>query len=188
MVKSGGHMVLIDIDHENGGMQLNTEFFVDFSSEPHGPTVPHEMRYPGGDCTSDIWLDEWKLFGFNIPSANIQLEWINKWNKHFWTILIHSANIPVEFNFLTEKNPLTHAPHEQLKQFIFFYVRIPVSLSLRIKIIFQFRNIFFAFTCHIWQLKTNKKKYLFLTLIAFSLLVDSTWFRMIIFGTWEFFY
>lgn len=51
-------MVLLDVDTANGGLTLNTDFFVDFSNEPYGPTVPHEMRYPGGDCTSDIWLDE----------------------------------------------------------------------------------------------------------------------------------
>lgn len=60
MIKSGGHMVLLDVDTANGGLTLNTDFFVDFSNEPYGPTVPHEMRYPGGDCTSDIWLDEWE--------------------------------------------------------------------------------------------------------------------------------
>lgn len=58
MIKTGGHMVLLDVDTENGGIKLNTEFLVDFSNEPYGPAVPHEMRYPGGDCTSDIWLDE----------------------------------------------------------------------------------------------------------------------------------
>lgn len=58
MIKSGGHMVLLDVDTKKGGLTLNQEFLVDFSKEPYGPTVPHEMRYPGGDCTSDIWLDE----------------------------------------------------------------------------------------------------------------------------------
>jgi len=29
---------------------------VDFHDEPDGPVLAHEMRYPGGDCTSDIWL------------------------------------------------------------------------------------------------------------------------------------
>lgn len=47
---------MIDIDVENGGMKLNEDFFVDFGNEPYGPALPHEMRYPGGDCTSDIWL------------------------------------------------------------------------------------------------------------------------------------
>lgn len=39
-------------------MKLNENFIVDFSNEPYGPTLPHEARYPGGDCTSDIWLAE----------------------------------------------------------------------------------------------------------------------------------
>ncbi|XP_036340781.1 methanethiol oxidase-like [Rhagoletis pomonella] len=56
MVEKGGHIVLIDVDVVNGGMKLNEEFLVDFGNEPHGPSLPHEMRYPGGDCTSDIWL------------------------------------------------------------------------------------------------------------------------------------
>ena len=29
---------------------------VDFGKEPNGPSRCHETRYPGGDCTSDIWL------------------------------------------------------------------------------------------------------------------------------------
>ena len=32
------------------------DFFVDFGKEPNGPARCHETRYPGGDCTSDIWL------------------------------------------------------------------------------------------------------------------------------------
>lgn len=56
MVKKGGTIVQLDIDSENGGMTLNKNFLVDFADEPNGPSLPHEMRYPGGDCTSDIWL------------------------------------------------------------------------------------------------------------------------------------
>nr|XP_023025020.1 selenium-binding protein 1-A [Leptinotarsa decemlineata] len=58
MVQNGGKMVRIDIDTENGGMKLNEDFLVDFGEGPDGPLLPHEMRYPGGDCTSDIWLAE----------------------------------------------------------------------------------------------------------------------------------
>lgn len=58
MVKKGGTIVQIDVDIENGGMKLNENFLVDFADEPNGPSLPHEMRYPGGDCTSDIWLAE----------------------------------------------------------------------------------------------------------------------------------
>ena len=46
----------MDVDTEKGGLTLNDKFFVDFGAEPYGPALTHEMRYPGGDCTSDIWL------------------------------------------------------------------------------------------------------------------------------------
>ena len=54
--KQGGVMVMIDCDPINGGMTLNKDFIVDFGKEPNGPSRCHEARYPGGDCTSDIWL------------------------------------------------------------------------------------------------------------------------------------
>ena len=56
MAKAGSSIVQIDCDTVNGGMKLNERFFVDFSKEPNGPARAHEMRYPGGDCTSDIWI------------------------------------------------------------------------------------------------------------------------------------
>lgn len=56
LVKKGSHMLQIDVDTENGGLAINPDFFVDFSKEPDGPALAHEMRYPGGDCTSDIWI------------------------------------------------------------------------------------------------------------------------------------
>ena len=43
-------------DVENGGMEIDPDFVVDFGKEPNGPSRCHETRYPGGDCTSDIWL------------------------------------------------------------------------------------------------------------------------------------
>ena len=49
-------MLMIDCDVENGGMKINENFIVDFGQEPNGPSRCHESRYPGGDCTSDIWL------------------------------------------------------------------------------------------------------------------------------------
>lgn len=58
MVEEGGYVVRIDVDNVKGGMKLNPDFFVDFGKEPNGPALPHEIRYPGGDCTSDIWLPE----------------------------------------------------------------------------------------------------------------------------------
>ena len=37
-------------------MSLNNDFLVDYGEEPEGPVLAHEVRYPGGDCTSDIYL------------------------------------------------------------------------------------------------------------------------------------
>ena len=56
MRKKGGCMVMVDCNNEKGGMAINEKFFVDFANEPNGPARCHEMRYPGGDCTSDIWI------------------------------------------------------------------------------------------------------------------------------------
>ncbi|EXC33230.1 Selenium-binding protein 2 [Morus notabilis] len=52
----GSHMLQIDVNTEKGGLSINPNFFVDFGAEPDGPSLAHEMRYPGGDCTSDIWI------------------------------------------------------------------------------------------------------------------------------------
>ncbi|KPI91699.1 Selenium-binding protein 1 [Papilio xuthus] len=56
MTEKGGWIVKLDVDIENGGLKLDPDFLIDFGCEPNGPVLPHEMRYPGGDCTSDIWL------------------------------------------------------------------------------------------------------------------------------------
>jgi selenium-binding protein 1 len=53
--KTGSYLMQIDCDTVNGGMTVNERFFVDFGKEPKGPARAHEMRYPGGDCTSEIW-------------------------------------------------------------------------------------------------------------------------------------
>lgn len=55
MAKQGSWMVQIDCDTAKGGLKLNDKFHVDFGTEPDGPSRAHEMRYPGGDCTSDIF-------------------------------------------------------------------------------------------------------------------------------------
>jgi len=49
-------MVQVDVNTEKGGLTLNENFLINFGAEPGGPAVAHEMRYPGGDCSSDIWL------------------------------------------------------------------------------------------------------------------------------------
>jgi len=56
MTTKGSALLQIDCDTERGGMKLNEKFFVDFGAEPGGPARAHEMRFPGGDCTSDIWV------------------------------------------------------------------------------------------------------------------------------------
>jgi methanethiol oxidase len=56
LAKRGSYLLQIDCDSERGGLALNERFFVDFGAEPGGPVRAHEMRYPGGDCTSDIWV------------------------------------------------------------------------------------------------------------------------------------
>jgi len=56
MVEKGSFMLLVDVDTEKGGLTLNKDFGINFGEEPLGPALAHEMRYPGGDCTSDIWI------------------------------------------------------------------------------------------------------------------------------------
>lgn len=56
MIKEGSVMMQIDVDTVSGGLTVNENFLVDFGKEPGGAVLAHEVRYPGGDCTSDIWL------------------------------------------------------------------------------------------------------------------------------------
>jgi methanethiol oxidase len=55
-IAKGSSLMQIDCDTERGGMKVNEKFFVDFAKEPGGPSRAHEMRFPGGDSTSDIWI------------------------------------------------------------------------------------------------------------------------------------
>ncbi|RCN48801.1 selenium binding protein [Ancylostoma caninum] len=55
MMKTGAVMLCIDVG-DNGGMTLNENFLFEFGAIEGGPYLGHEMRYPGGDCTSDIWI------------------------------------------------------------------------------------------------------------------------------------
>ncbi|XP_019412486.1 PREDICTED: selenium-binding protein 1-A-like [Crocodylus porosus] len=56
LIREGSVILQIDVDTVRGGLTVNEDFLVDFGKEPHGPALAHEMRYPGGDCTSDIWV------------------------------------------------------------------------------------------------------------------------------------
>jgi len=53
--KQGSIMLQLDADTEKGGIKLNDKFFVDFGQEPEGPARAHEIRFPLGDSTSDVW-------------------------------------------------------------------------------------------------------------------------------------
>ena len=54
--EQGSYMLQIDCDTDRGGLVLNDRFHMDFGQEPQGPARAHEMRFPDGDCTSDIWI------------------------------------------------------------------------------------------------------------------------------------
>ena len=56
IAKQGSLMLRLDADTENGGLKLNDEFFLDFGKEPEGPARAHEIRFPMGDSTSDVWM------------------------------------------------------------------------------------------------------------------------------------
>ncbi|ESO02517.1 hypothetical protein HELRODRAFT_66289, partial [Helobdella robusta] len=56
LLKNGASLIQIDVDIVKGGLKVNQNFGIDFGAEPGGPVLAHEMRYPGGDCSSDIWI------------------------------------------------------------------------------------------------------------------------------------
>jgi len=51
----GSVMLKADVDPREGTMTLDEEFLVDFGDLPEGPARAHEIRWPDGDCTSDVW-------------------------------------------------------------------------------------------------------------------------------------
>jgi selenium-binding protein 1 len=53
--EQGSVMLKADVDPRNGSMRLDEEFLVDFADLPDGPARAHEIRWPDGDCTSDVW-------------------------------------------------------------------------------------------------------------------------------------
>ena len=56
IAKQGSLMLQLDADTQKGGLKLNERFLVDFGKEPNGPARAHEMRFPMGDSTSDVWM------------------------------------------------------------------------------------------------------------------------------------
>jgi len=73
LMQKGAVMLQLDVDTVNGGMKLNEKFFIDFGKEPGGPALCHEMRYPGGDCTSDIYAAELANLSPNFAGPNAKL-------------------------------------------------------------------------------------------------------------------
>ena len=53
--EQGSVMLKADVNPREGTMELDEEFMVDFGELPAGPARAHEIRWPDGDCTSDVW-------------------------------------------------------------------------------------------------------------------------------------
>ncbi|SFC29632.1 selenium-binding protein 1 [Halobiforma haloterrestris] len=53
--EQGSVMLKADVDPRNGTMTLDEDFLVDWGECPAGPARAHEIRWPDGDCTSDVW-------------------------------------------------------------------------------------------------------------------------------------
>jgi selenium-binding protein 1 len=51
----GSVMLKADVNPRRGTMNLDEDFLVDFGDLPAGPARAHEIRWPDGDCTSDVW-------------------------------------------------------------------------------------------------------------------------------------
>ncbi|WP_435348123.1 selenium-binding protein SBP56-related protein [Haloarchaeobius sp. HRN-SO-5] len=51
----GSVMLKADVNPRTGTMTLDEDFLVDFGGLPDGPARAHEIRWPDGDCTSDVW-------------------------------------------------------------------------------------------------------------------------------------
>lgn len=53
--EKGSIMLKADVNPRRGTMTLDENFLVDFGDLPTGPARAHEIRWPDGDCTSDVW-------------------------------------------------------------------------------------------------------------------------------------
>ncbi len=53
--EKGSVMLKADVDPRKGTLTLDEDFLVDFGELPEGPARAHEIRWPDGDCTSDVW-------------------------------------------------------------------------------------------------------------------------------------
>ena len=57
LIEKGSHMLQIDCDIDKGGLEINPNSLVDLGDGIEGPSLGHEMRYPGGDCTPYMALE-----------------------------------------------------------------------------------------------------------------------------------
>ncbi|SEQ70781.1 selenium-binding protein SBP56-related protein [Natrinema salaciae] len=53
--EQGSVMLKADVDPRAGTLELDEDFLVDWGECPAGPARAHEIRWPDGDCTSDVW-------------------------------------------------------------------------------------------------------------------------------------
>ena len=53
--EKGSVMLKANVNPRKGTMDLDEDFLVDFGDLPAGPARAHEIRWPDGDCTSDVW-------------------------------------------------------------------------------------------------------------------------------------
>lgn len=53
--EKGSVMLKADVNPRRGTLELDEEFLVDFGDLPEGSARAHEIRWPDGDCTSDVW-------------------------------------------------------------------------------------------------------------------------------------
>uniref|UniRef100_A0A915J8G2 Selenium-binding protein 1 n=1 Tax=Romanomermis culicivorax TaxID=13658 RepID=A0A915J8G2_ROMCU len=56
LIQNGSTLLRLSVDNENKEVKFDDKFCVKFEHEPDGPVLAHEIRYPGGDCTSDIFV------------------------------------------------------------------------------------------------------------------------------------
>ena len=68
-------MFIIDIDTENGGMQMNNDFCVDFGDEPNGPALAHEVHSKLQYLVEFVEQKKVAFFGtlqhVNMPNADV---------------------------------------------------------------------------------------------------------------------
>ena len=56
IAEKGSYLLGVNCDTNKGGLSLDDRLFIDFGREPDGPARAHEIRFPHGDSTSDIWM------------------------------------------------------------------------------------------------------------------------------------